>query len=176
MPVPRDQTFNCSQITTRMGEQFPYEGQMAVDDSQACHPSQVMTSSSDHTCGYNKRILNNHLTFQNHLQAPGAYQIFYKQQKIDPNSAQINHYGQLVSSHSQNVYRGQGTVPSVEECLHPQVISISSGNSSLHSGGPLAPRQPSKSVSVSVFVQGHLQQDNSHLETKTHIRKPYFCT
>ncbi|CAH6790577.1 Zfp352 [Phodopus roborovskii] len=184
-PVTGDQTFHCNQTSTRMGEKFPCEGQMAAPFySQAHHPSHVITSSSDHTCCGYKRILNHDLNFRNYLQTIGAYQIFCKHQETDSSSAQINHYGQLVSSYPQKVCTSQGTEPSVEECVRPRVICFSGGDSSLHSCCPLRPRQPSKSVSVCASGQGQLLQDDLYLETKsgdiqekTHNRrKPYFCT
>ncbi|XP_052571705.1 Kruppel-like factor 18 [Peromyscus californicus insignis] len=185
IPVIGDQTFACSQVATRMGEQFPSEGQMTAPIySLAPHPSRLITPSSAHSlCGDKKMILSRDMTlFQDHLVAIKGYQAFYSHPMRDPISAQINHYGQLVSLHGQNVPTVQGTVPRVKEGLHPQVISFSGGDSSLHSGVPLASRQPPESVSVSASVQGELPQDNSYFKTKnhdsqkkTHNVKPYFC-
>ncbi|KAK7830608.1 hypothetical protein U0070_018333 [Myodes glareolus] len=185
MPVTEEETFKGSQIATRMGEQFPNEGKMAAPFySQALHPSELIPTFSIHTsCQYEKMVLSRDMElFQDHLVSIKGYKAFYKQQTRDLSSTQINHYGQLVSSHGQNVSTGQGTVPSVEECRRRQETSSSSGYPPRHSGGPVAPGPPPQSASVSANVRGQLRQDSSFVETKshdsqkkTHNWKPYFC-
>lgn len=185
MPVTGGETFKCSQIATRMGEQFPNEGKMAAPFySQALHPSELISSFSIHTsCQYEKMVLSrDRALFRDHLVSIIGYKAFYKHQTRDPSSTQINHYGQLVSSRGQNVSTGQGTVPSVEECRHHQDTFSSRGNPPRHLGGPVAPRPPPESASVSAYVWGQLRQDSSFIETKshdsqkkTHNWKPYFC-
>lgn len=184
MPVTGEKTFKCSQIATRVGEQFPYEAKMAAPSySQALHPSELISSFSVHTsCQYKKMILSRDMAlFRDHLVSIIGYKAFYKHQTRDLSSTQINHYGQLVSSRGQNVSTRQGTVPSVEKCHHRQETFFSRVYPPLHSGGPLAPRPPSESASVSAYVRGQLCQDNLFVETKshdsqkTHNWKPYFC-
>ncbi|XP_026637723.1 Kruppel-like factor 18 [Microtus ochrogaster] len=179
MPVTGEKTVKCSQIATRVGEPFLYEGKMAAPSySQALHPSELISSFSFHTsCQYEKMVLSRDKDlFRDHLVSIKGYKAFYKHQTRDLSSTQINHYGQLVSSRGQNVSTGQGTVPSVEECRRRQTF-----NPPLYSRGPLAPRPPPESASVSANVLGQLHQYSSFIETKshdsqkTHIWKPYFC-
>lgn len=180
MPVTGEETFTCGQIATRVGEPFPSEGTMAAPSySQARHPSELISSFSVHTtCQYEKMVLSRDKDlFRDHLVSIKGYKAFYKHQTRDLSSTQINQYGQLVSFHGQNVSTGQGTVPSVEECRRHQETF----NPPLYSGGPLAPRPPPESASVSANVPGQLHQDSLFVETKshdsqkTHNRKPYFC-
>lgn len=184
MPVAGEEPFKCSQIATRVGEQFSNEGKMAAPFySQALHPSELIHTFSIHTsCQYEKMVLSRDVEFfRDHLVSIKGYKAFYKQQTRDLSSTQINHYGQLVSSRGQNVSTGQGTVPSVER-RHRQETFSSTGNPPCHSGGPVAPRPPPESASVSANVRGQLHRDSSFIETKshdsqkkTHSWKPYFC-
>lgn len=184
MPVTGEKPFKSSQIATRVAEQFPYESKMApASYSQALHPSELISSFSVHTsCQYKKMVLSRDIDlFRDHLVSIKGYKAFYTYQTKDLSSTQINHYGQLVSSRGQNVSTGQGTVPCVEECRPRQETFFSRGYPPLQSGGPLAPRPPPESASVSSYVRGQHRQDSSFIETeshdsqKTHNWKPDFC-
>lgn len=173
MPDTGDQTFDSSPRVSGMGATSVCCKRMMPFIMYVLDPTLHGLTFVDDTTGCTYKIPDNACCIQgNQKKAPKVKKTVSKHHERAHSSSQGKSSGQLVSSARGNVCPGEKTAPSDDGSQETQVVS---GESSVLSPSPSAPRQPPEGISDSPEFQREGPQEKTDPEDQSTVPQKKPC-